>query len=67
MTPLREPKKQISIFVPLSDWQAIRYEAARQKIPMTQLCRKWMRPDLVELRQRVSRKESPDRKRSSPG
>lgn len=46
-----ELRKQISIFVPLSDWRAIRHEAARKKIPMTELCRRWMKPDLSKLRQ----------------
>ncbi len=46
-----ELRKQISIFVPLSDWRAIRHEAARKKIPMTELCRRWMKPGLSKLRQ----------------
>ncbi len=46
-----EIRKQISIFIPLSDWKAIRYEAARRKIPMTELCRGWMHPGLERLRQ----------------
>ena len=45
-----ELRKQISIFVPLSDWRAIRHEAARQNIPMTELCRRWMKPELSRLR-----------------
>ena len=45
-----ELRKQISIFVPLSDWKAIRGEAARQHIPMTELCRRWMKPELTKLR-----------------
>ena len=45
-----ELRKQISIFVPLSDWKAIRLEAARQRIPMTELCRRWMRAELEELK-----------------
>ena len=45
----REIQKQISMFVPLSQWKAIRMEAARQKIPMTELCRRWMRPGLKEI------------------
>ena len=45
-----ELRKQISIFVPLSDWRAIRKEAARLRIPMTELCRRWMKPDLTRLR-----------------
>ncbi len=45
-----ELRKQISIFVPLSDWRAIRKEAARLRIPMTELCRRWMKTDLTRLR-----------------
>lgn len=44
-----ELRKQISIFVPLSDWKAIRMEAARRRIPMTELCRRWMRRDIERL------------------
>ena len=54
-----ELRKQISIFVPLSDWRAIRYEAARRKIPMTELCRRWMTPELSRLRNAES-KQSPE-------
>jgi len=43
-------RKQISIFIPLSDWKAIRLEAARKKIPMTELCRRWMKPELTQLK-----------------
>ena len=46
-------RKQISIFLPLSDWKAIRLEAARQKIPMTELCRRWMKQDMEKLRSRL--------------
>ncbi len=42
-------RKQISIFVPLSDWKAIRHEAARKRIPMTELCRRWMKPEMNRL------------------
>ena len=45
-----ELRKQISIFVPLSDWKAIRHEEARRRIPMTELCRRWMKSDLSRLR-----------------
>jgi len=51
-----EIRKQISIFVKLSDWKAIRLEAARRRIPMTELCRQWMKRDLEELKRR-QRKE----------
>ena len=46
-------RKQISIFLPLSDWKAIRLEAARLKIPMTELCRRWMKKDLEKLRSKL--------------
>jgi len=45
-----EMRKQISIFVPLSDWRAIRDEAARQHVPITELCRRWMRPGIDRIR-----------------
>ncbi|MEX1094751.1 MAG: hypothetical protein WED34_01815 [Planctomycetales bacterium] len=48
--PQLELKKQISVFVPLSDWKAIRFEAARRRIPITELCRKWMEPELRRIR-----------------
>ncbi len=46
----QELRKQISIFVPLSDWKAIRHEAARKRIPMTELCRRWMKPEINQLK-----------------
>ncbi|MCA8989903.1 MAG: hypothetical protein KDA78_19815, partial [Planctomycetaceae bacterium] len=46
----QEMKKQVSIFLPVSDWRALRFEAARRRIPMTELCRHWMRPELDRLR-----------------
>lgn len=55
--PPLEIRKQISIFVPLSDWRLIRQEAARKRIPITELCRRWMRPDMADLRRRCD----PDR------
>ncbi|MCH7687786.1 MAG: hypothetical protein IH899_14060 [Planctomycetes bacterium] len=51
-----ELRKQISIFVPLSDWKAIRREAARKNIPMTELCRRWMKPELTSLRRSEKKK-----------
>lgn len=42
-------RKQISIFVPVDDWKEMRMEAARHHIPMTELCRRWMRPELERL------------------
>ncbi len=43
-------RKQISIFVPVSDWRALRQEAARLQIPITELCRRWMEPEMQALR-----------------
>lgn len=51
--PDLELRKQISIFVKLSDWKAIRLEAARRRIPMTELCRRWMKRDLDKLKRRM--------------
>ncbi len=48
-------KKQISIFLSLDDWKMIREEAARKKIPMTELCRRWMRADMESLRLSLKR------------
>lgn len=47
-------RKQISLFVPLEDWKAIRREAARRGIPMTELCRQWLTPGLRRLQCRHS-------------
>ncbi len=47
-----EIRKQVSIFMPLSDWKALRWEAARLKIPMTELCRRWMEPEFQRIRRR---------------
>lgn len=48
----RDPqvRKQISIYLPNADWRALRDEAARRRIPMTQLCRDWLRPELNQVR-----------------
>jgi hypothetical protein len=45
-----EIRKQISIFLPVSDWRALRQEAARLGIPITELCRRWMTPHMQQLR-----------------
>lgn len=52
-------RKQISIFVPLSDWRLIRQEAARKRIPITELCRRWMRPEMADLRRRFDPARDP--------
>lgn len=48
-------RKQISLFVPLDDWKVLRQEAARRRIPMTELCRRWMKPRLDDLRRHPDR------------
>lgn len=47
-------RKQISMFVPLSDWKALRAEAARRRTSMTDLCRTWMEPSMADLRRRFA-------------
>lgn len=57
---MTELRKQISLFVPLSEWKAIRQEAARKRIPMTELCRRWMKPGLDDLQRRPGRQPPDD-------
>ncbi|WP_437223052.1 hypothetical protein SH661x_003054 [Planctomicrobium sp. SH661] len=49
-----EIKKQISIFLPITDWRALRLEAARQEVPITELCRRWIIPEIGKLTQSSS-------------
>jgi hypothetical protein len=48
-----EIRKQISLFLPVSDWKILRLEAARRGLPMTELCRQWMRPHMDKLRRQT--------------
>lgn len=48
-----EVRKQISLFLPLSEWRALREEAARNRIPITELCRRWMNPEMEKLLARL--------------
>lgn len=48
----QESRKQISIFLAVNDWRRLRDEAARQRVPITELCRQWLRPGLNRLRDR---------------
>lgn len=43
-------RKQISIFLPVADWRALRDEAARKRVPITELCRGWLAPEIESLR-----------------
>ncbi len=45
-------RKQIAIFLPVSDWRLIRLEAARRRQPITVVCREWMEPAIKHLRRR---------------
>jgi hypothetical protein len=45
-----EIRKQISIFLPVSDWRVLRHEAARQEVPITELCRRWICPEIAVLK-----------------
>ncbi len=47
----REMRKQVSLFLPLSEWKTLRLEAARQKVSMTELCRRWIKPEMDRLHQ----------------
>jgi hypothetical protein len=49
----RDPqiRKQISIYLPNADWQALSHEAVRRQVPLAELCRRWLRPRLERLRQ----------------
>jgi hypothetical protein len=43
-------RKQVALWLSTADWLALRTAAARQHIPMTELCRRWLRPHLERLR-----------------
>lgn len=45
-----ELRKQISMFVPASQWLAIRNAAARRRIPITELVRRWIAPHVAQLK-----------------
>jgi hypothetical protein len=43
------PRKQVSLFLPTSDWLNLRREAARRNLAITELCREWLHPHLSAL------------------
>lgn len=47
-----EFRKQISMYLPVTDWQILRLEAATRRLPMTELCRQWIKPHLEQIRRR---------------
>ena len=44
-------RKQVSLWFPLADWQAMQRVAAEHHLPLTELCRQWLEPHLQALRQ----------------
>ena len=52
--PAAPPKlrKQISLFLSNEDWLLLRREAARQRIPITEVAPRGMRPHLAHLAKR---------------
>ncbi|WP_437185417.1 hypothetical protein SH668x_002522 [Planctomicrobium sp. SH668] len=46
---IAEIKKQVSIFLPVSQWRTLRSEAARLGMPVTELCRQWIIPEIGKL------------------
>ena len=42
--------KQISIFIDIEDWRRLRLEAAKQRLPMTELCRRQLAPLFRRIR-----------------
>lgn len=57
-------RKQISVFLPAEDWRVLRDEAARQRVPMTELCRRWLRPGIDELQSTRTSPATTDPRRS---
>lgn len=51
-------RKQISIFLPISDWRTLRLEAARQGVPITELCRRWICPEIDSLKTVAGEREA---------
>lgn len=51
-----EIRKQISMFMPLSWWKAIRDEAAKRRCSMTELTREWIGPHIKKLMRKRGRK-----------
>lgn len=45
-----ELRKQISLLVALPDYRRVREEAARRRIAMSDLLRRWIEPELNRLR-----------------
>lgn len=50
-------RKQISIFLPVADWRTLRLEAARQGVPITELCRQWICPEIASLQSTIKEQE----------
>lgn len=56
----KEIKKQITLIVPVSDWNAIRREADLLGISMGELCRRLLAADLAQLKREQARPQQRD-------
>lgn len=42
-------RKQISIFLPIAEWRVLREAAAKEGVPITELCRRWICPKIGQI------------------
>jgi hypothetical protein len=42
-------QKQISMYLPLDEWKAVRLEAAKRNQPITALIRRWIRRPIANV------------------
>lgn len=45
-----EIRKQVNLMVPISEWNAIHAESARQGVTISTLLRRWIEPQVKRLR-----------------
>lgn len=62
MTKVKEKviRRQVSVFLDLEDWKMLRAEALSIGVPVVELIRGWIAPDLVKLRRKRRKKVEPD-------
>lgn len=51
-------QKQVSIYLPIDQWRALRAAAVREKIPITQLCRRLMASGVEKIAEEFGSKTS---------
>ena len=68
MDSYRNPaiRKQVSVFLPAGEWRTLRDEAARRRVSMAELCRRWLRPELDRAGRGPSGSHPSGRDRSPP-